>query len=236
MILATVGSVFTGIAAVGVPLILKFGLLSIALGWLSVKTGPLFDKTIVWINAHVKNKALAHVLVWGDHLAENVVLRLEVDLRPVLKSFEDSGKLTPDAAKQIKTTAIRDFKDLAGPEALDFVHSVLGFDSASLDAWISGLIEKAVGNLSTAQTNAAVASAKVAESSGTAQVAHMLQGVASHALASGLLGEPPSEKADLASVTPITAAPSVQPAPEPKGEVPTDAQDAAKAPIEPSPK
>lgn len=60
------------------------------------------------------------------------------------KANAKDGKLTPEQAKEAKSTALKKLKCYLGPKGLGLLVWLFGYSNADLDAYLEGMIEAAI--------------------------------------------------------------------------------------------
>jgi hypothetical protein len=108
-----------------------------ALVWAAGKGGA-------YLGAKESESKLARIGGWALHLAMGVVADLEATLRPALGQAAKDGKLTKEEMLQLRDAALKRLKELLGERGLGELQKVLGIAAPQLDAYLMGLIERAV--------------------------------------------------------------------------------------------
>lgn len=129
----------------GILLKLALGVLTPVAAWVGLKLAN-------WLGAMSGESKAAAVAARALHFAELVASDLEATVKPQLVKDLEDGKLSPEEGAKLKAMAMERLKLLMGQHGLEELRAVLGIVAPQLDAYLSGVIEKAVARVSMART------------------------------------------------------------------------------------
>lgn len=114
--------------------------LAMLLGWVLTQLGRK-------LGAQAGESKLAAVGTRFTLFAQAVVADLEATLKPELAKATADGELTQAEIAHLRTIALARLKALAGEKGLGELQAVIGIAAPQVDAFLSGLIERAVATL-----------------------------------------------------------------------------------------
>lgn len=100
-----------------------------------------------WLKAKTQGTKAGTVIEVGEHYAGIIVADLEATVKPTLIGFLSDGKITADEGAQLKALAMVRLRAMLGDHWLEVLQKVLGIYAPQVDAYLSGIIEKAVAKL-----------------------------------------------------------------------------------------
>lgn len=117
--------------------------LGLGVAWLLTAAGQ-------WLLAKNKDSKFNLVVARVTHFAAAIVQDVENTLRPQIGAALADGVLSPEEAKQLKDAAMSRLKTMLGTQGVGELTGVLGVFAPSVDAYLSGVIEKTVTNMKAA--------------------------------------------------------------------------------------
>lgn len=116
--------------------------LGLGVAWLLTTAGQL-------AMAKWKDSKIAIAVERVTHFAGVVVQDIEATMRPEVQTALKDGHLSPSEAQHLKAVALERLKTMLGQSGLRELTGVVGVFAPSLDAYLSGVIEKQVARLPT---------------------------------------------------------------------------------------
>lgn len=93
-----------------------------------------------------KESTVARLAAHAFDLAQSVVAHIEAEMRPKLVTALADGRLTPEERLALKEQAMRLLKDALAAEGLKKLEKVRGLAGPTLEVYLSGLLERALGS------------------------------------------------------------------------------------------
>lgn len=119
--------------------------------FLTAVAGVLSKAAISWLTERAKTSAIANVALKVAVMAEGAVHEVNNVLKPLVVKALDDGVITDAEAKQLKQAALDTIKGQLGAAGVNQVMKTLGLGTpAALDAYLGGVVEKAVSDAKTA--------------------------------------------------------------------------------------
>lgn len=114
--------------------------LGLGLAWLLTTLGT-------WATSRWKDSKVSLAIARTSHFAGVVVQDIEATLRPAMRAVTVDGKITPEEARHLKEAAMTRLKTMLGEQGLQELSGIVGVFAPSVDAYLSGVIEKRVAAL-----------------------------------------------------------------------------------------
>lgn len=105
----------------------------------------LMAMAALWLRQKAKDSKTGQVLVRAWELAQSVVAHVEVHMRPQFRAAFADGKLTAEERTKLKAEALRLMKEGLGDHGMNALRGALGIFGPSVEVFLSGLIERALG-------------------------------------------------------------------------------------------